>query len=90
MPIYQFKDKTTEEIIEKSMRISQLDQFKTDNPNLEQFFGNGLLVADPCRIQGTTISKGDQTFQKYIVNRIANSVPGNTLKDRKFVTHREW
>lgn len=45
MPTYQFKDIETEEILEVHMKISELDKFKEDNPNLSQLitrvsFGN--------------------------------------------------
>lgn len=36
MPIYNFRSTETGEITEVTLRISQLDQYKTDNPQLEQ------------------------------------------------------
>tara|TARA_R110002126_G_scaffold218114_2_gene363845 strand:- start:700 stop:942 length:243 start_codon:yes stop_codon:yes gene_type:complete len=35
MPTYVFKDKETGEISEIVLRMSELDQYKEDNPNLE-------------------------------------------------------
>lgn len=35
MPTYCFKNKETGEIIEKFLKISELDNFKKENPNLE-------------------------------------------------------
>lgn len=35
MPTYTFKDKETGEITEIILRMSELDQYKEDNPNLE-------------------------------------------------------
>lgn len=35
MPRYNFKHKTSGEIIEKTLRISELDKWKVDNPEWE-------------------------------------------------------
>ena len=37
MPIYNFRNKETGEETTELMKISELDQFKADNPHLEQF-----------------------------------------------------
>ena len=36
MPTYIFKNTKTQEVFEQQMRISELDEFKTNNPNLIQ------------------------------------------------------
>lgn len=88
MPTYQFKNKQTEEIIEKIMKISELDQFKQDNPDLEVFIGTAPVFGDPVRLG---ITKPPADFQKGVIDRIANSVPGNRIKEiTKFQTPREW
>ena len=35
MPTYIFKNTKTDEVFEKQMRISELDQFKKENPDLD-------------------------------------------------------
>ena len=35
MPTYVFRNKETDEIVEHEMKMSELDQFKEDNPNLQ-------------------------------------------------------
>jgi len=60
MPTYHFFDKNTQEESTHVMRIADLDQFKKDNPNLEQSLSN-LNLADPTRV-GVT-SKPDEGFR---------------------------
>ena len=38
MPVYEFKDPSTEEIIEKVLRISEYDDFVKDNPHLVRYY----------------------------------------------------
>jgi hypothetical protein len=38
MPTYTFKDKTTNELVEHVMKMSEYDQFVQENPNLERTF----------------------------------------------------
>lgn len=60
MPTYNFKDKVTGEESERILRMSELDTFKEENPNLEQVIvassggfiyegGNSLRVDDGFR-----------------------------------------
>ena len=37
MPTYEFRDKDTGETFEKRMSMLDLDKYKEDNPNLEQY-----------------------------------------------------
>lgn len=39
MPTYSFRNLKTGEEIEIILRISELDQYKEDNPHLQQFIG---------------------------------------------------
>ena len=48
MPTYIFKNKRTDEIFEKQMRISELDEYKKDNPDLVQ-----MPTAPSFRLKGT-------------------------------------
>jgi len=40
MPLYDFRNKETGEIIEVRMSFTELDKYKQDNPHLEQYHGN--------------------------------------------------
>ena len=48
MPTYIFKNTKTNEIFEQQMRISELDVFKKDNPDLVQ-----MPTAPSFRLKGT-------------------------------------
>jgi len=89
MPIYQFRNKNTNEIIEKMMKIAELNTFKSENPDLEILIGSSI-VADPTRLMDGAFLKGDATFQKYIIGRMKEAIPGNTLSDRKFQIPKEY
>lgn len=43
MPLYDFRDKTTGEIIEKRISLAEFDDFMKENPNLERYLGNQQL-----------------------------------------------
>ena len=48
MPTYIFKNKRTDEIFEQQMRISELDEYKKENPDLIQ-----MPTAPSFRLKGT-------------------------------------
>ena len=48
MPTYIFKNIKTDEVFEKQMRISELDQYKIENPDLIQ-----MPTAPSFRLKGT-------------------------------------
>ena len=70
-----------------------LDQFLLDNPNLERYHSAQHLpvMSDGMRMDVPGIGRADSTFQKYVIDRIAETVPGNTLaKSHKTKLPREW
>jgi hypothetical protein len=81
MATYTFLNKNTNEIEEHVMKISELDSFKESNPHLERFFTLDALPAfgDSMRMNVPGVGKADSTFEKYVINRIKETVPGNTL-----------
>jgi hypothetical protein len=93
MPTYTFMNKNTNEIEEHRMSYTVLDQFKQDNPHLELniFAENYPVYSDGSRLSTPGMGKADSTFEKYVINRIKESVPGNTLKaGHKTKAPREW
>jgi len=87
VPTYQFKDKETGEVFEHMMKISELDQFKEENPNLTQqitsvSFGNVGEI------------KTDDGWKEHM-SRIAEAHPTSSLaetygkKDPKTVKTRQ-
>jgi len=91
--IYIFLNKNTVEVEEHSMRLSEYDAFKEQNPHLERYFSADHLpvLGDGMRMNVPGAGKADSTFEKYVVNRIKEQVPGNTLgKSHKTKMQREW
>lgn len=74
MPTYSFRDKTTGEIFDKILRISEREQFLTDNPNLEQ-----VLTQAP-QINANTIG-GNQHRKafKEVLNKIHSKTAGSVM-----------
>ena len=75
MPTYNFRNKESGEETEITMRISELDQYKQDNPHLEQFITKAPIIA---RGYGTT-RQFDSGF-KEVLQKIDERAPGSELK----------
>ena len=90
--IYDFYNKQTEQIEEHTMRLSEYDDFVANNPHLERYhsptglpgFGDGMRMDTP----GT--GKADSTFEKYVIQRMKDTIPGNTMSGHKTKMQREW
>ena len=76
MPIYSFKDKATEEIIDVTIRISDYDSFTADNPNLERY-----IDAVPGIVGGTGTIRTDTGFRE-VLSKVAEAHPNSELADR--------
>jgi hypothetical protein len=91
MPSYDFKNVETGLIETHVMSYKDLPKFKEDNPNLERHIGEAPAYGDGTRMSLSQVGKADSTFEKYIINRIAETVPGNTIKQsHKTKIPREW
>lgn len=74
MPTYEFKDVQSGEINEFFMKISELDEFKKNNPQLQQVHANGAFsIGDTVRMG---MKKPDQSFRE-LLKHIHNRVGGN-------------
>ena len=82
MPRYDFLNKETNEIETHTMSWTELKQFKQDNPNLEQYFSaeNLPIFSDGIRMSTPGTGQPDSTFEKYVIQRMAETIPGNTIK----------
>jgi hypothetical protein len=87
MPIYSLKNKNTGEIFEKNMKISEYTEYLKKNSDIERYFESVPLYGDPVRM-GIKTPPAD--FQKNIIGRMKESIPGNTLSDRKFKIPKEY
>jgi hypothetical protein len=78
--IYSFEDQETNEEFELQMSYEELKQFLEDNPKVNQTFRMNLV--DPM---GIGVTKPPSDFQKYVLGRIKENVPGankNVLEKR--------
>jgi predicted nucleic acid-binding Zn ribbon protein len=74
MPTYSFRDKTTGEIFDKILRISEREQFLTDNPNLEQV----LLYAPQVSTDSLSGNQHRRAF-KEVLNKINSKTAGSVM-----------
>ena len=91
--IYPFYNKETGQVEEHTMRMAEYDDFKTNNPHLERYFGPDSIpgLGDGMRMSTPGVGQADSTFEKYIINRMKETIPGNTIKaGHKTKMNREW
>lgn len=77
MPIYKFKEKESGEITEVSLRISELDQYKEDNPSLEQVIDYAPIMVTNVK---STLSMAGSEWSDHLKNIKSKSGRGNTIK----------
>jgi len=90
--IYTFLNNNTGEVEEHTMKLAEYDQFKLDNPHLVRYFAPQDVVGlgDGMRMNTPGTGQADSTFEKYIINRMKESIPGNTMSGHKTKMQREW
>ena len=79
MAIYKFKNKETKEIIEISMKISELDEFKINNPLLERYIDSTASIQNSISLGRT---KPDKNFTERLnqINKNAGNKNGYVSK----------
>ena len=75
MPTYVFRNKETGEQFEQVMRMSELDSFRADNPQLETVI-QAVAFGDPTKL--STTRKFDSGF-KEVLQKIHERSPGSEL-----------
>ena len=75
MPTYTFKNKDTDKIFDKMMKISEKEPYLKDNPNLESMITTSNFVGDHI------IKKMDGGM-KETLQKIADKNPNTPLADR--------
>lgn len=75
MPTYVFRNKETGEQFEKIMKISELDSFRAENPQLETVI-QSVAFGDPTKL--STTRKFDSGF-KEVLQKIHERSPGSEL-----------
>ena len=82
MPRYDFKNRQTGEIETHTMSWVKLADFKENHPHLEQHFSaeNLPIFGDGMRMNTPGIGQPDARFEREVIGRIKEKVPGNTVK----------
>lgn len=79
--IYSFEDNDTGEEFTLEMTYDELKEFLENNPNVSQTFV--MNIVDPM---GIGIIKPPSDFQKYVLGRVKETVPGA----EKSVIEKRW
>lgn len=92
MPVYEFKNLNTGEVEEHMMSYTKLDEFKEQNPHLERYFApeNLPVLGDSMRMSLPKYGQGDPAFEHNVIQRIKETVPGNTLAKTHKTQGSKW
>ena len=90
--IYTFLNQNTNEIEEHTMRLAEYDKFKEDNPHLVRYFAPQDVVGlgDGQRMSVPGIGQAHMAFERGVIQRMKESIPGNTMAGHKTKMPREW
>jgi hypothetical protein len=79
MPVYCFKDTSTDEVFEVSMSVKDLDLYKEQHPHHERYFDS---ASAPSLVSGVSVvGKVDDGF-KEVLSKISEAHPGSEVADR--------
>jgi hypothetical protein len=92
MPAYDFRNKETGEIFEKKMSYTVLDQYLADNPNFERYHtaANLPIMSDGVRMSVPGIGQPHMAFERGVIQRMKETIPGNTMAGHKTKLPREF
>jgi hypothetical protein len=92
MPSYDFLNKNTGQIEEHRMSYTVYDQFLIDNPHLERYHTaeNLPIMGDGVRMSVPGIGQPHAAFERGVIQRMKESIPGNTMSGHKTKLPREW
>jgi len=92
MPTYDFLNKNTNEVEEHRMSYTVLDQFMADNAHLERYHSaeNLPIMGDGTRMSVPGIGQPHAAFEHGVIQRMKDTIPGNTMSGHKTKKPREW
>jgi len=92
MPSYDFLNKQTNTIEEHRMSYTVLDQFLQDNPHLTRYHSadNLPIFGDSSRMSVPGIGQPHAAFETGVIQRMKETIPGNTMSGHKTKRIREW
>ena len=76
MPLYDFRNKETGEIVEMAMSYGSKQQYLIDNPHMESVILTSPALGDPTKLTATR--KFDSGFGE-VLSRIHSRTPGSQL-----------
>jgi hypothetical protein len=92
MPSYDFLNKQTNTIEEHRMSYTVLDQFLQDNPHLTRYHSadNLPIFGDGTRMSVPGIGQPHAAFETGVIQRMQETIPGNTMSGHKTKRPREF
>ena len=82
MPIYNFRNLETGEETTEMMKISELDDFKKNNPHLQQFLTGAPALGDSMRL-GVRRTDGEfNSLLKHIKKGNSKGITKSTINTR--------
>ena len=92
LPTYQFLNTETNEVEEHRMSYTVLDEFKQKNPTLQRHFTmEGLAgLGDGMRMSVPGIGQPHMAFERGVIQRMKETIPGNTMSGHKTKLPREF
>lgn len=92
MPAYEFKNLDTGEIETYVMSYKLYDNFKEINPHLERYISaeNLPIFGDGTRMSVPGIGQPHAAFESGVIQRMKETIPGNTMSGHKTKKPREW
>lgn len=90
--IYTFLNNNTGLVEEHTMRLAEYDKFKEDNPHLVRYFAPEDVVGlgDGQRMSVPGIGQAHMAFERGVIQRMKETIPGNTMGGHKTKLPREW
>lgn len=82
MPIYNFRNKETGEETTEMMKISELDEFKANNPHLEQYLTGAPSIGDPHRMGVVKTPDSFNSLLKHIKKGNSKGITKSTIQTR--------
>ena len=89
---YDMKNKDTGEVKQYTMSYTKLDEFLVENPNLEMYHSasNLPVMSDGMRLSVPGLAQPHMAFETGVIQRMQESIPGNTMTGHKTKRPRQW
>lgn len=79
MPIYELRNKETDEVFEISMKISEYEEYLKENPHMERYYSKIPTFMDSVVLG---IKKPPIEFKECVIDRIKRNNPLHKMESR--------